>query len=62
MKMATEIGLTIHLRMMTFDQNNSQQLSGRLRHQTTPPVVEIPPGRNAQSIWKSEQDSRKCKV
>lgn len=53
MKRATETGLTVHHRMMTLDQNNSQQLSGRLRHQTIPPVVEISPARNAQCIVHS---------
>lgn len=61
MKMATETGLTILPRMMTFDKNNSQQLFETLRHQTIPPVVEIQPAMNAKSIWKSEQDCRKCK-
>lgn len=61
MKMATETGPTILPMMMTFDQHNSHQLFEKLRHQTIPPVVEIQLGMNAKSIWKSEQDSRKCK-
>lgn len=59
MKITTETGLTVLSRMMTFDQNNSQQLFENLRNQTIPPVAETHLAMNAKSIWKSEQDSRK---
>lgn len=60
MKIATETGLAVLSRMMTFDQNNSQQLFENLRNQTIPPVAETHRAMNAKSIWKSEQHSRKC--